>query len=51
MTSALVDSVAFSPDGHTLANGSGDQTLQFWRMNVDHVTIYRWVQRFTPHVP
>ncbi len=28
-------SVAFSPDGHTLASGSDNGTTQLWNLNVD----------------
>ncbi|MGH3793154.1 MAG: WD40 repeat domain-containing protein [Pseudonocardiaceae bacterium] len=27
-----VHAVAFSPDGHTLATGSDDQTVQLWHL-------------------
>ncbi|HET9256664.1 MAG TPA: WD40 repeat domain-containing protein, partial [Pseudonocardiaceae bacterium] len=31
-----VRSVVFSPDGHTLATGSTDNTVRLWETNVDH---------------
>ena len=34
--SALVRSVAFSPDGKTIVSGSNDQTLKVWDAGVLH---------------
>ena len=31
---AAVDSVAFSPDGHTLASGNADDSIRLWNLNV-----------------
>jgi WD40 repeat protein len=58
-----VNAVAFSPDGHTLASGSTDQTAQLWEMNVNQaikrictittksLTPARWAQYVSPDVP
>ncbi len=33
----IVYTVVFSPDRHTLATGSGDDTARLWETNVDRV--------------
>ena len=38
-----VDSVAFSPDGHTLATGSLDGTVRLWDVT-DPATPARWAR-------
>jgi WD40 repeat protein len=63
MKATWVDAVAFSPDGHTLASGSADQTAQLWRMNLDQaiqricattthtLTPATWEQYVSPDLP
>ncbi|MGH3810881.1 MAG: WD40 repeat domain-containing protein [Pseudonocardiaceae bacterium] len=58
-----VYAVVFSPDGHTLATGSTDQTVRLWETNVDQaiqricattrdtLTPPRWEQHVSPALP
>jgi WD40 repeat protein len=58
-----VFAVMFSPDGHTLATGSGDRTVRLWGMNIDQaiqricatttntLTPEKWKQYVSPDLP